>query len=192
VSHHIRPAEAEDLPACLALDDSYTTNIVWQVAEQRGETLARAGDEEQQHAVTFRPTRLPRPRLVAGLAKNAPHEIRANWQHTDFFSVAIHVPSAEIAGYLNLHLEKRRSIVWLTALVVAEAQRRSGVGTALLDEAKEWARLTGAQSIMAELPTVNYPAAHFLYAQGFRFCGYNDALDPARMETILFFAYPLH
>jgi GNAT superfamily N-acetyltransferase len=79
----------------------------------------------------------------------------------------------------------------LTALVVDAEQRRQGIGTALLDEAKEWTRLTGAQCIMAELPTVNYPAAHFLHTQGFRFCGYNDALDAAGVETMLFFVYPL-
>ena len=192
MSHHIRSAEAEDLPACLALDDSYITNMVWQVVEQRTELALHAGDEGEPRSVTFRPTRLPRPRHVAGVAKLAPQQIRANWQYTDYFVVATEGSTdGKVVGYLNLHIEKRRNIAWLTALVVNADNRRQGIATALLDEAKQWARLAAVQSIIAELPTINYPAAHFLQAQGFRFCGFNDALDPAAVETMLFFVYPL-
>ncbi len=191
MSHHIRPAEADDLPACLALDDSYTTNMVWQVVEQREGLALHTSDDGESRTVTFRPTRLPRPRQVAGLAKTAPHQIRANWQHTDYFAVATDGDAGAVIGYLNLHIEKRRNVAWLTALVVDAASRRQGVATALLDEAKQWARLAAMQSIFAELPTINYAAAHFLQTQGFRFCGYNDALDPTNVETMLFFVYPL-
>ncbi len=192
MSHHIRSAEADDLPACLALDDSYSTNMVWQVGEQRSDLPLHVGDEGESHSVTFRPSRLPRPRQVAGVAKLAPQQIRANWQHTDFFAVATESGTGGgIVGYLNLHIEKRRNVAWLTALVVKADYRRQGIATALLDEAKQWARLAATQSIIAELPTINYPAAHFLQAQGFRFCGYNDAFDPAAVETMLFFVYPL-
>lgn len=190
MSHYqIRPAGADDLAACLQLDDSYTTNIVWQVVENRAAMRGPLADEGEQHAVAFRPTRLPRPRLIPGLAKTAPQQIRANWQHTDFFSIA--TSGASVVGYINLYIEKRRNIVWLTALTVAETERRNGIATALLNEAKEWARLTALQCLMAELSTTNYPAAHFLHTQGFRFCGYNDALDAAGIETLLFFTYPL-
>lgn len=191
MSHHIRPAEADDLPSCLALDDSYTTNMVWQVVEQLGGRALPASDDGEHRTVTFRPTRLPRPRQVVGLAKSAPHRVRANWQHTDYFAVATTGEKGAVIGYLNLHLEKRRNIAWLTALVVDADNRRQGSATALLDEAKQWARLAAVQSIIAELPTINYAAAHFLQAQGFRFCGYNDAFDPAAVETMLFFAYPV-
>ncbi len=191
MSHHIRPAEADDLPACLELDDSYTTNMVWQVVEQRDGLTQHAGDEGEPRTVTFRPSRLPRPRQVVGLAKAAPHQIRANWQHTDYFAVATNGKGGEIIGYLNLYIEKRRNIAWLTALTINMDNRRQGVAAALLDEAKQWARLAAVQSIIAELPTINYPAAHFLQVQGFRFCGYNDALDPIAVETMLFFVYPL-
>ncbi len=165
--------------------------MVWQVVESRAESARQVGDDGEQRTVTFRPTRLPRPRQVVGVAKSMPHQIRANWQHTDYFAVATDGEAGEIIGYLNLHLEKRRSVAWLIALVVNAANRRQGVAATLLDEAKQWARLAAVQSIIAELPTINYPAAHFLQAQGFRFCGYNDALDPTAVETMLFFAYPL-
>ncbi len=197
MSHLIRPAEAADLPACLALDDSYTTGWVWQVVVAGGSGpiawQTEAGDDDEQRTVTFRPARLPRPRQVVGLAALTPHSIRAHWQYTDYFSVATESAEVggEIYGYVNLHLERRRNIAWLLLLTVAEGRRRQGLGRTLLDDAKQWARLAGAQSIIAELPTVNYPATHFLQMQGFSFCGYNDALDPARIETTLMFVYPL-
>jgi len=190
-SFNVRPAEADDLAACLALDDSYSTNWVWQVIESRSDLLLSEPGllGEEQRTVSFRPTRLPRPRLVSGKSET-PHRLRAAWQQIDFFAIATSEGSNEVVGYINLFLDRQRELAWLTQVAVAEGWRRQRVGATLLEAAKEWARLAAQRSILTELTTANYPASRFLQSQGFTFCGYNDAFDPAG-EMTFFYNYPL-
>lgn len=186
----IRPAEGDDLTTCLTLDDSYQTEWVWQVIESHSDMLlgevGMAG--EQQRTVSFRPNHLPRQRLVAGKYAT-PHRLRADWQQTDYFSVAI-TDDDDVVGYVNLYLDRQRECAWLTQLAVADKWRRQRVGTALLEDAREWARLAGQRALLIEVPTANYPASRFLQSQGFAFSGYSEAFNPDG-EVVLLFSYPL-
>ena len=52
---NIRPAQARDLDACLALDESFETEYVWQMDTTRSNGAMQVG---------FRTTRLPRAMRV--------------------------------------------------------------------------------------------------------------------------------
>src|SRR5436190_6417367 len=111
----IRIANDEDLAACLALDDSYTTTHTWQVEAVRGEpgtvpyqlnSSVTLGDWPL--SVTFRPVKLPRARRITGplatAAKDgneATHISRLqSWRAADLVLVA--QQSAKLCGYLVL------------------------------------------------------------------------------------------
>src|SRR5207253_4857813 len=69
----IRAAEENDLPGCVALDDSYVTAFTWQMEIVRGEAVSTPYNlnssvvlGESPLSVIFRPMKLPRPRKVLG------------------------------------------------------------------------------------------------------------------------------
>src|SRR4051794_34396362 len=83
----VRLGTADDLPACLALDDSYTTTRVWQMDRQplnpalTGVGLGTGTDDlDDLLGAIFRPVRLPRPLPVPGMAASQPPAVRlARW-----------------------------------------------------------------------------------------------------------------
>jgi GNAT superfamily N-acetyltransferase len=82
----VRLGNEQDLAACLAIDDGYTTGRVWQMDLHRpDDTLAGAalplGDLDEPLGVIFRPVRLPRPLTVPGAAAHlAPAARLAHWR----------------------------------------------------------------------------------------------------------------
>ena len=82
----VRLGTEQDLAACLAIDDGYTTGRVWQMDRPRAdEVLAGAAlplnDLDEPLGVIFRPLRLPRPVLVPGDAAHLPPAARlARWR----------------------------------------------------------------------------------------------------------------
>ena len=186
----VRVAEDEDLPACLALDDSYTTSYTWQVEVVRGEPGAAPypmsssvtlGDSPV--SVTFRPVKLPRPRKVPGPIASSAREGNDDshlsrlqgWRAADLVLVA--QQGEKLCGYLVLTVVPGSGIGWISALVVANSMRRKGVGSMLLSAARRWSRYGGGKSVrafMLELQTKNYPGVAFCRKEGFNLCGYTD------------------
>jgi ribosomal protein S18 acetylase RimI-like enzyme len=181
----IRPAELQDLEACLRLDHSYLTAHVWQMDVQ---------ELENEVAVNFRTVRLPRPVLV-----KYPRDREAlltAWQHHDCFLVAtagegkLEIGSQPIVGYLSMGAYEWHETGWVADLVIAPEHRRQGIATQLLHAGKDWARKAGLHRLTVETQTKNYPALCFLEKQGFSFCGYNDRYY-ANQDIALFFALDL-
>lgn len=199
-------AADEDLGACLALDDSYTTTHTWQVDAVRGEpgtvpfqlnSNVTLGDWPL--SVTFRPVKLPRARKVVGTmaaaAKDggeATHLSRLqSWRSSDLVLTA--EQGAKLCGYLVLTAVPSSGLGWISALVVANSMRRQGIGSMLLAAARRWARYEQGHNIrafMLEVPTKNYPAVCFCRQQGFNFCGYTD-YSFSHGDVVLLFVSPV-
>lgn len=201
----IRVAEEDDLRACLALDDSYTSTHTWQVESVRGEPGAAPysmqstitlGDTPL--SVTFRPVKLPRARRVAGqlsASLREGNEVSAQarlqqWKMADLALVAYQ--GKRLCGYIVLTVVPG-GIGWINALVVSQAIRRQGIGSMLLAAARRWVRYGQGQNVrafMLEAPTKNYPAVAFCRKEGFTFCGYTD-YSFSNGDIVLLFVSPV-
>lgn len=181
----VRPAELEDLRACLSLDHSYVTERVWQMD---------LDEEDGGLVVGFHDVRLPRPVRVT-----YPRDQKAlldSWHHRDCFLVAtptIGEPgktSSQIIGYLAMDAYEWHRVGWVADLVIAPTYRRQGIARQLLQAGIDWALEAGLGRLIFETQTRNHPAIRFLEKHGLAFCGYNDRFY-ANQEIALFFSLDL-
>jgi ribosomal protein S18 acetylase RimI-like enzyme len=182
----IRPAELEDLEACLNLEHAYLTDHVWQMEVQEDAARVR---------VSFRTVRLPRPVYVPYPRDR--EALLAEWHRLDCFLVAMDEKIntkdsnlATIVGYVTMAEHDWHQIGWISNLVVAPEYRRERIATRLLHAAKEWAREAGLRRLVVETQTKNSPAIKFLEKMGFSFCGYNDRYY-GNEDIALFFSVEL-
>jgi GNAT superfamily N-acetyltransferase len=167
----VRLGTEQDLPFCLAIDDGYTTNRLWQMDLHRpDDTLAPgATDLDDALGMILRPVRLPRPLPIPGEAATlAPAERLARWHDAEALLVVgprppsapaepepplegpmpdspRPLPPAEVWGYALLAAERAAGRAWIQLLVVGPAHRGQGLGGRLLDAAKAWARAGAAE-----------------------------------------------
>ena len=181
----IRPAELEDLTACLQFDHSYFTEHVWQM---------EVHEASSGIGISFRTVRLPRPVLVQ--YPRDKEALLAAWHRHDCFLVATagdgdnDAKSNPIVGNLTMGAYDWHNTGWLSDLVIAHDRRRRGIATQLLQVGKEWARNAGLRRLTVETQTKNHPALCFLERNGFTFCGYNDRYY-ANQDIALFFSLDL-
>jgi ribosomal protein S18 acetylase RimI-like enzyme len=174
---NLRPAQARDLDACLALDESFETEYVWQMETARADGVIQ---------LAFRTTRLPRPMRVSG---NAPRDaIAEHFEQGECFLVAEEYP--RIGGFIDATAENVQRITWIHYLVIASDLRRRGLGSQLLNAVVEWAHDRRMRAVIASVSTKNYPGLTFLQKHGFSFCGFNDRYYHNH-DIALFFAYNL-
>ncbi len=173
----VRPARPKDLQACAALDHSYTTDHVWQMeTREEGGVLT----------VHFRVARLPREMRVDYPRQG--EDLLAGWRRCDDFLVA--TDEGRICGYVALTARPEHGIAHVSDLVVDRAERRRGVGTALLWAAAQWGHERDLARLVVEMQTKNYPAIRFCQSRGLTFCGYTDHYWPCR-DIALFFGESL-
>lgn len=174
---NLRPAQARDLDACLALDESFETEYVWQMETARENGMLQLG---------FRTTRLPRAMRVPG---HAPRDaILDHFEKGECLAVAEEYP--RVAGFVDATADLDQRVGWIHYLIVASDVRRRGVGSRLLNEALTWAQEKKLRAVMTNISTKNYPASAFLQKHGFTFCGFNDRYYHNR-DIALFFARTL-
>lgn len=173
----IRPAIAEDIPALMAIDHSYTSEYVWQMELQV---------EEGQIGVAFREIRLPRSVRVE--YPRSPRSLADGWMERHGLLVA--ELQGEAVGYISLMLNIAPATAWVTDLAVVRRLRRQGIGSALVLSAQEWGENHACRRIVLEMQPKNYPAIHMAQKLGFDFCGYND-LYYLNHDIGLFFARAL-
>lgn len=157
----VRPAEASDLSACLALDHSQETQDVWQMGRQ---------ETESGFQVHFNTLRLPRP-IKVEYPRNT-EDLRLDLGILD--GVLVAEAEGIILGYAQVTVSTADRNAWLRNLVVDAPWRGHRIGRALLDQARVRARLGQATHLTAEATTRSYPAIRFLMGQGLLFCGFND------------------
>jgi ribosomal protein S18 acetylase RimI-like enzyme len=172
----IRLGELTDLNTCLAIDDSFETEYVWQMEEQSGEGSI---------TVSFRLSRLPRPMWVRGVTSQ--EELSRSLEAD---AVLIVAEDSSICGFIDASVPERSQLARINSLVVSPAYRRHGIGTELLRSACEWARERKARSVLVDISTKNYPAICFYQKHGFAFCGFNDKINPSRDISVSFASNP--
>lgn len=171
---NIRPAQIRDLDACLALDESFETEYVWQMENARANNAIQLG---------FRTTRLPRAMRV--MVHTPREDLADHFEQGGCVLVAEEYP--RITGFVDATIESTERLLQLHALVVASDMRRRGIGSQLVRATIEWAQEKNLRAMMASISTKNYPASAFLQKRGFAFCGFNDQYYHNR-DIALFFA----
>jgi len=177
----IRDAVAADVDACLALDHSYESEHVWRMVIQT------TGDD---HHLSFQKERLPRAKEVVHESDEIRLRLALPREICYLVAQAKDEPTT-IPGYLTLRPDPVHKIALIQDIVVSRPFRRSGIGTRLLNVARRWATEHGAQQLMVEVSTNNYPAIQFLQTQGLRFCGFNDQYF-RNQDIAIFFGQALH
>ena len=173
----IRPATLADLNECLELDHGVATDHVWQM---------KLDETESRVAVAFDTVRLPR-QMRAEYPRDR-EQLVEHWQLDQGFLAA--EIDGEVRGYLDLIILPWQRTGLIANMAVERDYRRRGVATALMREARQWARKQGLRMIQAEATTKNYPALCFYQKLGFQFCGYNDSYYP-NQDIALFFILAL-
>ncbi|MBI5305081.1 MAG: GNAT family N-acetyltransferase [Chloroflexi bacterium] len=168
----IRPANVIDLNACLAIDDSFETEYVWQMEERTNAGVI---------TVTFRQTRLPRPMRVANNISRS--VLLENFQRGEAFFVA---DEAGVCGFVDAGVSVWNQMFKINNIAIAPVQRRRGVGAKLMRAALEWARERQLRIAMLDTSTKDYPAICFYQKLGFTLCGFNDQLFPNRDIALQF------
>jgi len=161
----------------MAIDPSYQTDHVWQMALNAG---------SPDTSVTFREVRLPRPMRVE--YPRDPRRLADEWTHVSEILMAEN--DREPLGYLVLESGQAPSTGWVTDLVVAASHRRQGVATRLLAGARRWSQQAGLARLSLEMQSKNFPAISLVRKLGFSYSGYHDRYYPDE-EIALFFTLNL-
>jgi ribosomal protein S18 acetylase RimI-like enzyme len=173
----IRPTATSDLARLMGFDHSISSESVWQLELRR---------DTGQVVAMFREVRLPRSISVA-YPRN-PFALTEDWLKRSMMCTA--VIDQDIVGYVSLLERAMDSVVCITDLVVNAANRRQGVGSALLTAAQDWASERSYRRIILEMQSKNLPAIRLAQKFGYEFCGYND-LYYLTQDVALFFAKAL-
>jgi ribosomal protein S18 acetylase RimI-like enzyme len=173
----VREASLADLNLCLSLDHDCTTDHVWQMTAQRSEFGLN---------VAFRVVRLPRP-MKARYPRSL-DQLVENWQRKEGFFVA--EVDGQVRGYVDALARRWEEIAWVANLAVDRNYRRHRIGTALIQQAQQWARSQKLTGLVVEATTKNYPALRMYQRLGFEFCGYNDRYY-TNQDIAIFFAQRL-
>jgi ribosomal protein S18 acetylase RimI-like enzyme len=168
----IRLANLGDLNACLAIDDSFETEYVWQMEERNA-----PGDI----AIGFHLARLPRPMRVSGVISR--DDLLYNFQHGGALFVA---DDGAVRGFIDVTESTWNQVAYINNLAIAPSYRRKGTGTQLMRAALDWGREKKLRAVMLDTSTKDYPAICFYQKQGFTLCGFNDMLYPNHDIALLF------
>jgi ribosomal protein S18 acetylase RimI-like enzyme len=168
----IRLANLGDLNACLAIDDSFETEYVWQMEERN-----TPGDI----AIGFHLARLPRPMRVSGVISR--DDLLYNFQHGGALFVA---DDGAVRGFIDVTESTWNQVAYINNLAIAPSYRRKGTGTQLMRAALDWGREKKLRAVMLDTSTKDYPAICFYQKQGFTLCGFNDMLYPNHDIALLF------
>ena len=173
----IRPAVTSDLNRLMGLDHSITSESVWQLELRR---------EIGQVTAMFREVRLPRS--ISVTYPHNPFALAEDWTKRSMLYSAL--LDQNLVGYVSLLERGADSAVYVTDLVVNVANRRQGVGSALLAAVQDWAAARSLRQVILEMQSKNLPAIRFSQKFGYEFCGYNDHYYLTQ-DVALFFAKSL-
>jgi ribosomal protein S18 acetylase RimI-like enzyme len=173
----IRPTAASDLARLMGFDHSISSESVWQLELRR---------DPGQVTAMFREVRLPRS-IVVTYPRN-PFALSDDWTKRSMIYTAL--LDQDVVGYVSLLERGMDSTVSVTDLVVNTANRRQGVGSALLMAAQDWAAARSLRLIILEMQSKNLPVIRLAQKFGYEFCGYNDHYYLTQ-DVALFFAKSL-
>ena len=129
----IRHAVSTDIAALMAMDHSYQTDHVWQMALSPSAT---------ETTIAFREVRLPR--LMRVDYPRDPRRLADEW--TNSSEILIATSEQATLGYLIIESGTAPETGWVTDLVTDAPHRREGVASRLVASARQWCRGAGSQS----------------------------------------------
>ncbi|ONI83574.1 N-acetyltransferase [Saccharothrix sp. ALI-22-I] len=166
----LRTAKAADLDRIAALDDSFTTDTVFEVVVE-------------PEGFALRPTPVDPP-----LHKVFPPDDDPDG------TVFVAADGPRVHGFVVVDLEDWHRRLVIQQVTVAPSHRGRGIGRALVDHACAHGRAHGALTAWLETSTVNVPAVRAYQRMGFALCGLDTTFyrgTPTEGETALFFARAL-
>ncbi|MEU9375096.1 GNAT family N-acetyltransferase [Streptomyces sp. NPDC048255] len=176
-----RLARPGDAGAIEALDSSFTTDTVFEVAvTDAAFTLREVPVDPPVHKV-FPPEE---------------HDEQALGGGTDSAGDActyVALDGGQLCGFAAVGYTPWNRRLTIEDIEVSPAHRGRGIGRALMECAAEFARERGAEHLWLEVSSVNAPAVHAYRRMGFAFCGLDTALyggTPAAGEQALFMSRP--
>ena len=114
------------------------------------------------------------------------------WEDAEAYGIVCPETGALLAC-VELCPETWSNRLTVTELWVADRLHRRGIGTRLMDLAKERAKAQGRRAIILETQSCNVRAIAFYRSQGFRLIGFDSCCyannDPARHEVRFNFGY---
>jgi GNAT superfamily N-acetyltransferase len=184
----VREAEDDDLEACAALQEIYTTSAAYQVTLEgdpgSSEGTATAGP---LFRFSVQQVRLPRKRVLQLPSTLTP--LAHVWDDYDLRLVAVQdevvQDEAVLCGYALLQIVPDQHQALFSRLLVDPDARNHGAGTALLRTARSWARAQGLRALLLSVPLRNVPGAAFCLRRGFRICGLSEFFYPTREGALL-------
>lgn len=120
-----------------------------------------------------------------------------HWEKAEAYGIVCEKDGKkELLACIELCPEEWSNRLMVTELWVADELHRQGIGTKLMNFAKEQAELQGRRAIILETQSCNVKAIAFYLSQGFELIGYDTCcytnLDVERHEIRFDFGYFLH
>ena len=120
-----------------------------------------------------------------------------HWEKAEAFGIVEEKSGKkELLACIELCPEEWSNRLMVTELWVADQLQRQGIGTRLMNLAKEQAKLQGRRAIILETQSCNVRAIAFYRSQGFTLIGFDSCcytnIDVERHEVRFDFGYFLH
>ncbi len=120
-----------------------------------------------------------------------------HWEKAEAFGIVSEKDGKkELLACIEICPEEWSNRLMVTELWVADELHRQGIGTNLMNVAKEQAKLQGRRAIILETQSCNVRAIAFYLSQGFELIGFDSCcytnIDVERQEVRFNFGYFLH
>ena len=120
-----------------------------------------------------------------------------HWEKAEAFGIVTEREGKkELLACIEICPEEWSNRLMVTELWVADELHRQGIGTRLMNVAKEQAKLQGRRAIILETQSCNVRAIAFYLSQGFELIGFDSCcytnIDVERQEVRFNFGYFLH
>ncbi|WP_406859068.1 GNAT family N-acetyltransferase [Streptomyces sp. HUAS MG47] len=179
--YEFRTARPEDTEAIDALDGSFTTHTIFQVAiSAHGFALQEIPVDPPIHKVF--------PAEATDEADSPSAEEDPNTR--TFVAVAT---DGSLAGFATVSYAPWNRRLAIEDIEIAPAHRGQGIGRTLIGHAVEFAQESGAGHLWLEVTNINAPAIHAYRRLGFTFCGLDTTLydgTPSSGEQALYMSMP--
>lgn len=120
-----------------------------------------------------------------------------HWENAQAFGIVCELSGKkELLACIEICPEEWSNRLMITELWVADKLQRKGIGTALMNLAKEQAKIQKRRAIILETQSCNVNAIDFYRKQGFQLIGFDSCcytnIDIERHEIRFDFGYFLH